>query len=114
MKSLYSPDVTRDAALGGEESEWQSDGLDDDQLGDAEAGHHHSCAGFTIDGVMASQRLADDRKETIAFGFKHIICEGFVAKAHLFNPESFRWDNDATTRSAHLSPAAATTTALTA
>ena len=79
--------------MDGGEAEHQSDveeGLDDDRPGDIETGRHYSCAGLTIFGAMASQRLGADWKETIAFSFKHIICEGFVAKADLFYPESFR------------------------
>ena len=81
LKSLYSPDVTVDAALDGGEAEHQSgvkEGLDDDHPGGVETGRHYSCAGLTIGGVMASQRLGADRKETIAFGFKHIIRGKFV------------------------------------
>ena len=54
LASLYIPNVFGDAVLGNGESEWQSNGLDDDQLGDVEAGRHHSCAGMIINGVMAS------------------------------------------------------------
>jgi hypothetical protein len=43
--------------------------------------------------MLASQRLADDQKETISFGFKHFVREEFVTKANLLNHESFRWDN---------------------
>ena len=43
--------------------------------------------------MMASQRLDADWNENIVVGYKHIIGEGFVAKAHIFNPESFCWDN---------------------
>ena len=37
--------------------------------------------------------LGADQKEKIAFGFKHTVCEGFITKVHLFNPESFCWDH---------------------
>ena len=75
------------------EAEQENDveeGSDDDHPGDVETQHHSLCAGLTIDGVMASQRLANDRKETTTFGFKLTVCEEFVTKANLFTPESFR------------------------
>jgi hypothetical protein len=43
---------------------------------------------------MSSRHLGDGQKEMVAFGYKHTVHELFVAKANLFNPESFRCDND--------------------
>ena len=108
LKSLYSPDVTGDWCDVDEEGrsypcadlaiddveEGRSYPCADLAIDDVEEGRLYPCAGLTIDGIMASQRLDDARKEEIAFGYKHIVREGFVAKANLFNPESFRWDND--------------------
>ena len=54
----------------------------------------YPCAGLTIDYITQSTRLRGDRQELLILGFKHLVREGYVTKAHLTSPEKFEWDNE--------------------
>ena len=91
LMSLYGPGEIEDNII--EDGNMWGDSDEDCIIEYGVVKNTHPCAGLTIVGIMASSHLDDARKETVSFGYKHIVREGFVAKANLFRPESFRWDS---------------------
>ena len=52
------------------------------------------CSGLTIEGIMSSKQISDGRKETLSYGFKHVVREGMIAKAKLLHPDNFAWSDE--------------------
>ena len=52
------------------------------------------CSGLTIEGIMSSKQISDGRKETLSYGYKHVVREGMIAKAKLLHPDNFAWSDE--------------------
>ena len=52
------------------------------------------CVGVNLQSIKTSSHLSSDRKDTLAFGFAHVIREGLNSKSKLLCPVHFAWDNE--------------------